>query len=86
MDLYKGQPDRTAAFLGMITNIDDNVGKTRKLLKKLGIYDNTIFIFTTDNGTAFGKDVQCWDAWTEEGASMKVVTGCLSSCTGQRGE
>ena len=57
MDLYKGQPDRTAAFLGMITNIDENVGRTRELLKKLGIYQNTIFIFTTDNGTAFGKDV-----------------------------
>ena len=41
----------------MITNIDDNVGKTRDLLKRLGIYENTIFIFTTDNGTAFGKDV-----------------------------
>ena len=57
MDLYKGQPDRTTAFLGMITNIDENVGRTRELLKKLGIYQNTIFIFTTDNGTAFGKDV-----------------------------
>ncbi len=57
MDMYKGQPDRTAAFLGMITNIDDNIGKTRVLLKELGIYENTIFIFTTDNGTAFGQDV-----------------------------
>ncbi|MEK9772403.1 MAG: arylsulfatase [Opitutae bacterium] len=57
MDMYKGQPDRTAAFLGMISNIDENVGKTRDLLKKLGIYENTIFIFTTDNGTAFGQDV-----------------------------
>jgi arylsulfatase A-like enzyme len=57
MDMYKAQPDRTAAFLGMITNIDDNIGKTRALLKELGIYENTIFIFTTDNGTAFGQDV-----------------------------
>jgi arylsulfatase A-like enzyme len=57
MDMYKGQPDRTAAFLGMITNIDDNIGKTRGLLKELGVYEDTIFIFTTDNGTAFGQDV-----------------------------
>ena len=57
MDMYKGMPDRIAAFLGMITNIDDNIGKTRSLLKELGIYENTIFIFTTDNGTAFGQDV-----------------------------
>jgi arylsulfatase A-like enzyme len=57
MDMYRGQPDRTAAFLGMITNIDDNIGKTRGLLKELGVYEDTIFIFTTDNGTAFGQDV-----------------------------
>ncbi len=57
MDMYKGQPARTAAFLGMITNIDDNIGKTRDLLKELGLYEDTIFIFTTDNGTAFGHDV-----------------------------
>ena len=43
-----------AAFFGMISNIDDNVGDTRKLLKELGVYENTIFIFTTDNGTAGG--------------------------------
>ena len=36
----------------MITNIDDNVGATRKFLKELGVSDNTLFIFTTDNGTA----------------------------------
>ena len=41
----------------MITNIDDNVGKTRKLLKDLGVHDNTIFIFTTDNGTASGRQI-----------------------------
>ncbi|MEZ5299201.1 MAG: arylsulfatase [Verrucomicrobiales bacterium] len=57
LDLYKGQSDAIAAFFGMITNIDDNVAKTRALLKELGIYENTIFIFTTDNGTASGHPV-----------------------------
>ena len=57
LDLYKDQKDNIAAFFGMITNIDDNVGKTRKLLKELGIEDNTIFIFTTDNGTATGDKI-----------------------------
>ena len=57
MDMYKELPDRTAAFLGMISNIDDNIGKTRALLKELGVYEDTIFIFTTDNGTAFGQEV-----------------------------
>lgn len=57
LDMYKGQSDRIASFFGMITNIDDNVGKTRALLKKLGAYENTIFIFTTDNGTASGRQI-----------------------------
>ncbi len=49
-----------ANFYGMIANIDYNVGLLRKRLKKLGLVDNTILIFMTDNGTAngaeFGKD------------------------------
>jgi len=57
MDMYADQKKNVAAFFGMITNIDDNVGKTRKLIKELGIHENTIFIFTTDNGTASGGDV-----------------------------
>ena len=57
MDMYSDQPGRLAAFYGMISNIDDNVGDLRELLKELDIYENTIFIFTTDNGTASGEKV-----------------------------
>ncbi len=57
LDMYKGQDPNIASFFGMITNIDDNVAKTRALLKELGVYENTIFIFTTDNGTASGANV-----------------------------
>ena len=57
LDMYKDQDAKIASFFGMITNIDDNVGTTRKLLADLGIADNTIFIFTTDNGTASGAKV-----------------------------
>lgn len=57
LDIYKDQKKAIAAFFGMITNIDDNVGATRALLKELGIYENTIFVFTTDNGTASGGSV-----------------------------
>jgi arylsulfatase A-like enzyme len=57
MDLYPEQSPTIQAFYGMITNIDENVGRTRKLLQKLGIHENTIFIFTTDNGTARGREI-----------------------------
>lgn len=57
LDLYPDQPPAIAAFFGMITNIDDNVGATRELLRELGVEENTLFIFTTDNGTATGERV-----------------------------
>ena len=54
-DPYKGKvPDQRANFYGMITNIDENVGRLRDRLKALGIEDNTILIWMTDNGTAEG--------------------------------
>ena len=44
-----------AEFYGMIANLDHNIGLLRKKLNELGIAENTIFIFTTDNGTAKGN-------------------------------
>lgn len=42
-------------FYGMITNIDENMGRLMSKLKELGIEDNTILIFMTDNGTSGGR-------------------------------
>ena len=41
----------------MIANIDHNVGKLRQFLDTEGLTDNTIFIFTTDNGSAAGTRI-----------------------------
>jgi len=54
---YEAQGGRVANFFGMIANIDENVGKLRAYLEENGLADNTIFIFTTDNGTASGQRV-----------------------------
>ena len=54
---YEKVGARVANFFGMIANIDDNVGKMRKFLDKEGLTENTIFIFTTDNGTSSGDRV-----------------------------
>lgn len=49
-----------ANFYGMIANFDHNLGLLRERLETLGLAENTILIFMTDNGTAngatFGKD------------------------------
>ena len=51
--LYEGK-DVNANFYGMITNIDENMGRLLGRLKELAIDDNTIVIFMTDNGTSSG--------------------------------
>ena len=51
IDLYKDNPNiRVPAFYAMITNLDDNLGILREGLDEIGVADNTILIFTTDNG------------------------------------
>jgi arylsulfatase A-like enzyme len=42
------------AFYGMISNIDEQLGRLRKKLTELGIADNTIIIYSSDNGTSGG--------------------------------
>ncbi len=56
-DLYQNETAITEGqkrFYGMITNIDDNFSRLINHLEELGIADNTILIYTTDNGTARG--------------------------------
>jgi arylsulfatase A-like enzyme len=50
----KGVPDTMAHFYGMITNIDENMGRLLSKLAEWGLEENTILIFMTDNGTAAG--------------------------------
>ena len=47
-----------ANFYGMIANIDHNMGILRQRLSELGLAENTILIFMTDNGTAAGAKIQ----------------------------
>ncbi len=54
---YESLGTGVANFFGMITNIDDNVGRLRAFLDREGLAENTIFIFTTDNGTSSGSGV-----------------------------
>ena len=46
----KGLNDKDARIYGMITNIDENMGKLTAKLDELGLAENTILIFMTDNG------------------------------------
>ncbi|RKQ42419.1 arylsulfatase [Roseivirga pacifica] len=62
-DPYLGQngyfPHRypKAAYAGMISYLDDQVGELVALLKAEGIYENTIIVFTSDNGPTYAGGV-----------------------------
>ena len=45
---------RLANYLGMIVNIDANMGSLVNFLDREGLADNTILIFKTDNGSLLG--------------------------------
>lgn len=54
--MYDAMPltEEQKRFYGMVSNIDDNFGRLVDLLKEENLFDDTILIFTTDNGTANG--------------------------------
>jgi arylsulfatase A len=47
---YASQPEPKAAFAAMIALLDDQVGEIVQKLKTLNLYNNTIIVFTSDNG------------------------------------
>lgn len=53
----KRSAEDVASFLAMIENIDTNMGKLLAKLDEWGIADDTLVVFTTDNGTAAGSSV-----------------------------
>ena len=50
-------PNRTprATYAAMVTRMDREVGRVMDLVKDLGLDDNTIFVFTSDNGPLYDK-------------------------------
>lgn len=63
-------------FYGMISNIDDNFGRLVAHLKETDQFDNTIIIFSTDNGTAAGiKNVEGSDEVFGFNAGLRGTKG-----------
>ncbi len=57
---YKDKPaingQGNATYAAMIESMDENVGRLLKKVNELGIQDNTLIIFTSDNGGLGGYD------------------------------
>ncbi|MBI9016916.1 MAG: arylsulfatase [Phycisphaerae bacterium] len=61
---YTSQETPRAAYAAMVTTLDKEVGRMMDLVKELGIEDNTIFIFSSDNGPTFngGSDSKFFES------------------------
>jgi arylsulfatase A-like enzyme len=47
---YRQEPNPKATFAGMVTHLDDAVGQVLGKLRELGIAENTLVLFSSDNG------------------------------------
>ncbi len=74
---YRGNPDvPEPAFCGMIANIDENFGRLRSKLAELGLEENTILVFMTDNGSSGGSELD---------ESQYVARGYNAGMRGKKG-
>ena len=53
LKMYAGQ--KHAHYFGCVTAMDDQVGRLRKVLRDLGVADNTMLWFSSDNGPEGGN-------------------------------
>ena len=44
-----------AAYAAMVTRMDKEIGRIFELVKQLGLDDNTLFVFTSDNGPVYDR-------------------------------
>jgi len=53
-----------AAYAAMVSYLDENIGKLVQQLKDEGIYENTLIVFTSDNGPSYagGADPSFFDS------------------------
>lgn len=60
---YRHQPEPHAAFAGMVSRLDRDIGRLVDRVDQLGIGDDTLIIFTSDNGptSAGGADPKFFD-------------------------
>lgn len=72
-------------YAGMVDNLDTNIGRLLQALKEMGIYEETLIVFMSDNGAAaedfyshpvLGPFLQ--DHFTDSGATMGLAGSFIS--------
>lgn len=69
-----------ATYAAMVSYLDENVGKLVEQLKKEGIYENTVIMFTSDNGPTYngGSDSKWFDSAKPFNSSYGYGKGFLN--------
>lgn len=62
-----------AAYAAMVSFLDEQVGLLIKQLKDLGIYENTLIVFTSDNGPSFNGGTD--SPWFESAGPFRSEQG-----------
>jgi len=72
---YFAHPNPRACYAAMVTRMDKDVGRIMSLLKELALDDNTLVIFTSDNGPTFngGSD----SAFFESAKPLRGLKGSV---------
>ena len=79
----ENEPNRI--YAGMVSSVDENIGKLLQKLNELGIDQNTIIAFTSDNGPAYWRSYD--RGWPEEWPLTLIGSaGELRGNKGQRYE
>lgn len=66
-----------AAYAAMITRMDRHVGQIVEAVKQAGVFDNTIFVFSSDNGPAYDGYGGTDDAFFNSAGGLRGRKGSL---------
>ncbi len=74
---YQPHPKPHAGYAGMITRMDRSVGRIIDLLKELKLTDNTLILFTSDNGPTHGRVGGADSEFFESAGELRGLKGKL---------
>ena len=66
-----------AAYAGMVTRMDKEIGRIMDLIRELGLDENTIFVFTSDNGPLNDRFAGTDSAFFNSTAGLRGFKGSL---------
>lgn len=74
---YKPHPTPRAAYAGMVTRMDRDVGRIVDLLAELELADDTLVLFTSDNGPTYDRLGGSDSAFFESAGGLRGLKGSV---------